>query len=95
MISSEITNKLAVILKNAGCEELFLFGSQATGDADENSDIDIGVKGLPPKSFFSVHAQLEEACGKQVDLVDFDEKQKLYILLNNLGELKALLQELK
>lgn len=90
MISNETANKFAAILTTAGCKELFLFGSQANGTADKNSDIDIGVKGLPPQKFFAVHAQLEEACGREVDLVDFDEKPKLYSLLDKLGELKKI-----
>ncbi len=40
------------ILKDAGCTEIYLFGSQANGKAGKNSDVDLGVKGLPSQSFF-------------------------------------------
>ena len=31
------------ILKNAGCTDVFLFGSQATGRAHAGSDVDLGI----------------------------------------------------
>lgn len=34
------------ILKNAGCSEACLSGSRATGKANGNSDMDLGVRGL-------------------------------------------------
>ena len=42
------------ILKNAGCSEVYLFGSQATGKANENLDVDLGVRGLGNASFFGL-----------------------------------------
>jgi predicted nucleotidyltransferase len=35
------------LLKNEGCQSIFLFGSLVTGKARDDSDIDIGIKGLP------------------------------------------------
>ena len=42
----------------------FFFGSHVTGRVAEHSDIDIGVKGLPPYRFLSVYARLdnEDSC---------------------------------
>ncbi|MDR1270750.1 MAG: nucleotidyltransferase domain-containing protein, partial [Planctomycetaceae bacterium] len=34
------------ILKNEGCQSVFLFGSLVSGKIHEDSDIDIGIKGL-------------------------------------------------
>ena len=85
--------KLAVatkILKNAGCTEVYLFGSQATGRAGENSDVDLGVKGLPPRLFYRMHWQLEDALDMKVDLVDFDFQKDFYDLLDGIGELKKI-----
>ena len=78
------------ILKKAGCTEVYLFGSQATGRANENSDVDLGVKGLPPRLFYRMHWQLEEALDMKVDLVDFDFQKDFYELLNRIGELKKI-----
>ena len=73
-----------------GCTESYIFGSQANGNADEYSDIDIGIKGLAPQKFFATHSMLEDATGKTVDLVDFDEKPQFFALLMNLGELQKI-----
>jgi len=75
MILAKATN----ILKNAGCTEIYLFGSQATG-----------VKGLPPKLFFRMHSDLEEALKMPVDLVDFDYQKDFFDLLQRVGELKKI-----
>jgi predicted nucleotidyltransferase len=76
----------ANLLKNEGCKAIFLFGSMVTGKIHQNSDIDIGITGLPPKKFFRVYANLDKKLSNKVDLVDFDLHKDLYALLNNLGE---------
>jgi len=75
------------LLKSEGCEAVFLFGSLVTGKIRKNSDIDIGIKGLPPEKFFRVYAKLDNNLSNTVDLVDFDENDKFYNLLNSLGEI--------
>ena len=74
------------LLKNEGCQSIYLFGSLVTGKIRDESDIDIGIKGLPPESFFRVYAKLDNNLLNDVDLIDFDENNKLYNLLNSLGE---------
>jgi predicted nucleotidyltransferase len=74
------------LLKNEGCQSIYLFGSLVTGKIHQNSDIDIGIKGLPPESFFRVYAKLDNNLLNDVDLIDFDENNKFYNLLNSLGE---------
>jgi len=74
------------LLKNEGCQSIYLFGSLVTGKIHQNSDIDLGIKGLPPESFFRVYAKLDNNLLNDVDLIDFDENTKLYSLLNSLGE---------
>ena len=76
----------ASLLKNEGCQSIYFFGSMVTGKIHENSDIDIGIKGLPPERFFRVYAELDNNVSHEVDLVDFDENNKFYNLLNSLGE---------
>jgi predicted nucleotidyltransferase len=39
-------------LKKYGCKSVYLFGSLVTGKIHDDSDIDIGIKGLPPENFF-------------------------------------------
>jgi len=74
-------------LKNEGCRSIYLFGSLVTGKIHQNSDIDIGIKGLPPEKFIRVYAKLDNNLSNTVDLVDFDENDKFYNLLNSLGEI--------
>ena len=74
-------------LKNEGCQSIYLFGSLVTGKIHQNSDIDIGIKGLPPEKFIRVYAKLGNNVSNTVDLVDFDENDKFYNLLNSLGEI--------
>jgi len=78
------------LLKNEGCQSVYLFGSLVTGKNHQNSDIDIGIKGLPPESFFRVYAKLDNNLLNVVDLIDFDENYKLYNLLDSLGEVVEL-----
>ncbi|MCR5313402.1 MAG: nucleotidyltransferase domain-containing protein [Bacteroidaceae bacterium] len=82
--------KISTVLSKMGCTESYLFGSHVTGNADEYSDIDIGIKGLLPQKFFATHSMLENATGKSVDLVDFDEKPQFFELLQKLGELQKI-----
>jgi predicted nucleotidyltransferase len=82
----EDIKKAVNLLKNAGCRAVFLFGSMVTGKIHQNSDIDIGIKGLPPKNFFRVYAFLDKELSNKIDLVDFDLYKDFYVLLDSLGE---------
>jgi predicted nucleotidyltransferase len=82
--------KAANLLKNEGCKSVFLFGSMVTGKIHQNSDIDIGIMGLPPGKFFRVYANLDRELANKVDLVDFDSRNDFYVLLDSLGEVVEL-----
>jgi len=74
------------LLKNEGCQSIYLFGSLVTGKYHDNSDIDIGIKGLPKGKFFATCAKVYFALNNDIDIVDFDNNDELYSLLNRLGE---------
>ena len=78
--------KATFLLKNEGCKDVYLFGSIVTGKIHENSDIDIGITGLPPKKFFKVYASLDKNLSNKIDLVDFDLRKDFFVILNTLGE---------
>jgi len=78
--------KANIFLKNEGCESVFLFGSLVTGNIHENSDIDIGIKGLPPEKFFKVYSKLYMNLDNEFHLVDFDYDNDFFSLLNKQGE---------
>ena len=90
MLTPEMTTKISKVLFDMGCTESYIFGSQVNGKADEYSDIDIGIKGLPPQKFFVTHSMLEDATCRTVDLIDFDEKPQFFALLQSLGELRKI-----
>jgi predicted nucleotidyltransferase len=86
----EDIEKATKLLKNEGCKNIYLFGSLITGKIHENSDIDIGISGLPPKNFFRVYAKLDRNLSNKIDLVDFDLNKEFYELLDALGEVVQL-----
>ncbi|MCL2155720.1 MAG: nucleotidyltransferase domain-containing protein [Leptospirales bacterium] len=78
--------KAVNLLKNEGCESVYLFGSLVTGNIHDNSDIDIGIKGLPEGKFFEVYSRLYFDFDTKIDLVDFDTNKDFYSMLNRIGE---------
>ena len=66
-------NKAADILKSAGCIECYLFGSLSDGRANDKSDIDLAVRGLPPEKFFYIYGQLSMQISRMIDLIDLDD----------------------
>jgi predicted nucleotidyltransferase len=75
------------LLKKEGCKTVYLFGSMVTGKIHQNSDIDIGIKGLPAEKFFKVYSKLYMDLDNKVDLVDFDYDSQFFSLLEKIGEL--------
>jgi predicted nucleotidyltransferase len=79
-----------ILLKNEGCRDIYLFGSLVTGKIREDSDIDIGIKGIPDGKFLSLYSKLYFDFDNKIDLVDFDSNESFYSMLNNLGEVKQI-----
>ncbi|GBR72509.1 putative nucleotidyltransferases [Candidatus Termititenax aidoneus] len=73
-------------LKKEGGESVYLFGSLAAGKIKDASDIDLGVKGLPPEKFFSVCGKLYLTLSNEIDVIDFDKEKDFYALLESLKE---------
>ena len=82
----EDIRKASNFLKNEGCESIFLFGSIVTGRAHEKSDIDLGIKGLPPEKFFSIYSKLYMNLSNDFHLVDFDFESDFFSLLKRQNE---------
>ena len=74
------------LLKKEGCEAIFLFGSLVSGKIREDSDIDIGVKGLPKEKFLNLYSQLHFDFENKIDLVDFDTNSDFYSMLDSIEE---------
>ena len=86
----EDIKKASFFLKGEGCETVFLFGSLVTGKIHGNSDIDIGVKGLPPEKFFKAYSKLYMNLSNEFHLVDFDCDKDFFSLLERQGEVLEL-----
>jgi len=74
----EDIEKASEILKKHGCTDIYIFGSIADGKFNENSDIDIAVKGLEDSLFFRVLAELNNTLSSPIDLIDLDDKQNRF-----------------
>jgi predicted nucleotidyltransferase len=75
------------LLKKEGCQSIYLFGSLVTGKTHDESDIDIGIRGLPKGKFFEVYSRLYFDLENKIDLVNFDANSDFYLMLNRIGEL--------
>lgn len=67
----DIRKTVAALAFQYGAERIYLFGSYARGEADENSDIDLridkgNIRGL---SMGKLLVDIEDALGKKVDLL--------------------------
>ena len=78
------------LLKNEGCDSVYLFGSMITGSVHEESDIDIGIKGLPRKKLLEARAKVFMAIESKIDIVDFDFNNDFFMMLDSLGEVQRI-----
>jgi len=56
-----------------GAIRVILFGSVARGEADEDSDLDLAVEGLPAARLFDAMAMAARAAGRPVDILRLEE----------------------
>ncbi|MFA9446075.1 nucleotidyltransferase domain-containing protein [Egicoccus sp. AB-alg6-2] len=80
METSELVETIGTALAGEPVEFAYLFGSQARGDAQPHSDVDLAVlfaDGLPASDrferFLELGARLERLLGRHVDVVDLAE----------------------
>ena len=80
-------NKALNFLKEKGCKEVYLFGSLVTGKIHENTDIDIGIKGVPDGKYLSLYADLMFNIKIPFDLLDFDCNEVFFNSLKQYNEI--------
>jgi predicted nucleotidyltransferase len=78
----------ARVLVSFGAQEVYLFGSLAKGEASENSDVDLAVKGLPDDVFFGATAKASRVLPVPLDVMTYDENSALVKLLTMRGEMR-------
>lgn len=64
--------KAVQILKQSGCEEIYLFGSLIKDKTREKSDIDLAVRGCKPEHYFQILGELMMELEHLVDLINLD-----------------------
>jgi len=75
------------ILKEGGCQEIYLFGSLVKGNFKEKSDIDLAIKGCPQGKFFHLLGRLMLELDYPVDLIKIDTQNAFSKHLEKEGEL--------
>ncbi|MCB9727200.1 MAG: nucleotidyltransferase domain-containing protein [Deltaproteobacteria bacterium] len=63
----------ALLVDGYGARRVVLFGSLATGEVHEGSDVDLAVEGLPKLAYFDALAALMDAMETRVDLVRLED----------------------
>lgn len=86
-LDSAIT-QAAAILKAAGAEAVYLFGSSVKGATRPDSDIDLAVAGLPSAEFFPAMGQIQFILPRPFDLVDLDVDTPFTQYLKQKGNLR-------
>lgn len=76
-----------MILQEAGCTDIYVFGSLVSGRARSDSDIDLAVRGCPKGKFFHLLGQLMFQLEHPVDLVDLDGNHSFAEFLEREGGL--------
>ena len=87
----EDIKKAVEILKEHGAKEVYVFGSIANGKFNENSDIDIAIKGISEEEFYKVASVLMFELENEIDLIDLDDKEDRFsqMILKTGGLLKV------
>ena len=80
-------DEVVAVLREAGAQEIYLFGSAATGSLREDSDLDFAVSGLPPQMFFRAVTRAQRCLRRGLDLVDLDQDTPFTRYLKEEGEL--------
>jgi predicted nucleotidyltransferase len=68
----KVVERAAKMLKAAGAEAVFLFGSVGEGSSSVISDIDLAVTGLPTNKFFQILGEIMLLSPRPIDLIDLD-----------------------
>lgn len=70
--------KAMAILRRHGATRIILYGSLARGDYHLDSDIDIGVEGIPDTEYFRAFAECLMDIPRRVSLVDLRDAHGVF-----------------
>lgn len=80
-------DRAVTILREAGCSQIFVFGSLTTAETRDESDIDLAVRDCPRGRFFHLLGRLLLELEHPVDLVDLDRQNAFAHHLERVGGL--------
>ena len=72
MINDKDKVKIIKLARKYKVSSVYLFGSSLSSPAP--NDIDLGVKGINPRSFFEFYGELLTSLSKPIDLVDLSKE---------------------
>lgn len=68
-LRSRLPGLVRYLVDELGARRVFLFGSLASGQVHERSDIDLAVEGVPLEGYWRALVRLSDLAGASVDLV--------------------------
>jgi predicted nucleotidyltransferase len=77
----------ADVLQRMGATQVYVFGSLTKDRLRPDSDVDMAVRGLPPRIYFAAVSKASDILRRNVDLVDLDDPTPLVLHLIHSGEL--------
>lgn len=80
-------DRAVAILKEAGCGNVFLFGSLVNGQIRSGTDIDLAIRDCPKGKFFKILGKLMLELDHPVDLVNLDQQDPFARYLEKEGGL--------
>lgn len=75
-LTKEEIGEIVSVLSQYGAEKIYLFGSYATGEVREGSDIDLAVDGMEGEVFFKAFGEILLRMSKDVDLIDLSDAKR-------------------
>ena len=83
MITKSEKDVISRCAEKYNVSSILLFGSSI--EKEKTNDIDLGVKGIEPKLFFKLYAELVKQLSRPVDLVDISRKSLFSKLIEETG----------
>lgn len=75
-LKEEDISEIVSILCKYGADKIYLFGSHATGEAREGSDIDLAVDGMEGEVFFKAFGEILLRISRDMDLIDLSDAKR-------------------
>jgi len=75
-LKKEDIREIVSVLSKYGANKIYLFGSHATGEAREGSDIDLAVDGIKGEVFFKAFGEILLRISSDVDLIDLSDAKR-------------------